>query len=108
MDPRFHRSSARSCPYKRLLVDWVAISVQVLQELHVNFEKRGISHADAAQIIRDCSSWPVVDDSLDLLQKALDEQDRRQVSLWDALILAATRASGVAELVTEDLDHGHD
>ena len=85
-----------------------AISVQVLQELHVNLDKRGVSRAEAAQVIRDFSQWPVVDNSLVLLLSALEEQARWQISFWDALILAAARASGAAELITEDFNHGQD
>lgn len=86
----------------------LAISVQVLQELHVNLERRRVSRPDAAQIIQDFSHWPVVDNSLALLLAALDEQARWQLSLWDALILAAARASGATELVSEDFAHGQD
>ena len=86
----------------------IAISVQVLQELHVNLVRRGVSSAEAAQIVRDFSLWPVVDNSLSLLLSALDEHSRWTISLWDALILAAARASGATELVTEDLNHGQD
>jgi predicted nucleic acid-binding protein len=86
----------------------VAISVQVLEELHINLARRGVSHDDAAQIVRDFSLWPVVDNSLALLLSALDEQARWKISLWDALILAAARASGASELVTEDLNQGQD
>ncbi len=85
-----------------------AISVQVLQEMHVNLERRGVPRAEAAQIIRDLSQWPVVDNTLALLLSALDEQARWQLSLWDALILGAARASGAAELVSEDFAHGQD
>lgn len=84
----------------------IAISVQVLQELNVNLRKRGISQIEAAQIVRDFTVWPVVDNTFDLLRAALDEQARWKISLWDALILAATRASGASELMTEDLSHG--
>jgi predicted nucleic acid-binding protein len=83
-----------------------AISVQVLQELHVNLARRGVSPADAARIVRDFSDWPVVANTLELLLAALDEQARWKISLWDALILAAARASGASELITEDLNHG--
>lgn len=83
-----------------------ALSVQVLQELHVNLCKRGISPFEAAKMARRYAAWPVVDNTLDLLQSALDEQARWNISLWDALILAAARASGAAELITEDLNHG--
>lgn len=85
-----------------------AISVQVLQEMYVNLERRGISRAVAGQIIHDFSLWPVVDNSLSLFHAALNEQARWQISIWDALILAAARASGASELVTEDLNPGQD
>ncbi len=83
-----------------------AISVQVLQEMHVNLERRGITRAAAGQIVRDFSLWPMVETSLALLHAALSEQIRWKISLWDALILAAARQSGATELLTEDLNHG--
>ena len=86
----------------------LAVSVQVLQEVYVNLERRGAPRAEAGQIIRDLALWPVVDNSRNLLLAALDEQARWQLSLWDALILAAARASGATELVSEDFAHGQD
>lgn len=85
-----------------------AISVQVLQEMHVNLERQGVSQPEATRIVRDYTAWPVVDHTLDLLQSGLDEQARWKISLWDALILAAARAAGASELITEDLSHGQD
>ncbi len=85
-----------------------AVSVQVLQEMHVNMERRGISRAEAGQVVHDYAQWPVVMNTLDLLRSALSEQIRWQLSLWDALILAAARASGASELVSEDFSHGQD
>jgi predicted nucleic acid-binding protein len=85
-----------------------AISVQVLQEMHVNLEKRGVAKSEAARIIRDYAAWPVVDNSLKILLSALDDQARWRLSLWDALILAAARASGASEIFTEDFNHGQD
>ena len=85
-----------------------AISVQVLQEMHVNLQKRGIPQAQATEIIRDFDSWPVVDNTLAILHGAFDEQARWKISLWDSLILAAARASGATELISEDLNHGQD
>ena len=84
----------------------IAISVQVLQELHVNLCKRGLPLREATQIVRDYAAWPIVDDNLELLQAGLDEQIRWQISLWDSLILAAARASGASELMSEDFSHG--
>jgi predicted nucleic acid-binding protein len=85
-----------------------AISAQVLQEMHVNLEKRGVAKAEAARIIRDYAPWPVVDNSLKILLSALDEQTRWGLSLWDALILAAARASGASEIFSEEFNHGQD
>jgi predicted nucleic acid-binding protein len=85
-----------------------AISVQVLQEMYVHLVKRGIRQAEATGIIRDLAVWPVVENTLALLQQAMVEQARWKISLWDALILAAARASGATELMTEDLNHGQD
>ena len=85
-----------------------AISVQVLQEMHVNLGKRGVSPKEAARIVTDFETWHIVDNTMTLLRSALDEQIRWKISLWDSLILAAARASGAAELLTEDLNHGQD
>jgi predicted nucleic acid-binding protein len=85
-----------------------AISVQVLQELHVNLARRGVFPEEATRIVRDSAGWPVVANTLELLQAALDEQARWGISLWDSLIQAAARASGASELITEELSHGQD
>lgn len=85
-----------------------AISVQVLQELHVNLEKRGVPHSQSVRIVRDYSAWIVVETSLSLLQSGLSEQARWKISFWDALILAAARKAGAGQLITEDLNHGQD
>jgi predicted nucleic acid-binding protein len=85
-----------------------AISVQVLQEFHVNLERRGVPRVKACQIVRDYAQWPVVDNTVELLDAALDEQSRWNISLWDALVVAAARVSGASELISEDLNHGQD
>ncbi len=83
-----------------------AISVQVLQEFHVNFTRRGGSKVDAVAVVGDFSRWPVIDNTLALFQLGLALQERWQVSPWDAMILAAAQASGASELLTEDLNNG--
>jgi len=85
-----------------------AISVQVLQELHVNLERRSVTREKIHQIVRDYSSWPFVENTLSLMQAGLAEQARWQLSLWDSMILAAARVSGASELITEDFSHGQD
>ena len=83
-----------------------AISVQVLQEMHVNLGKLGVASDEATQIVHDLAAWPIVDNTFELLEAGLNELARWQLSLWDALILAATRASGASELYSEDFNHG--
>ena len=85
-----------------------AVSVQVLQELHVIMELRGIPRLEIHQLVRDYTLWPVVDNTLSLLQGGIAEQSRWQLSLWDSMILAAARASGASQLITEDFSHGQD
>jgi len=41
--------------------------------------------------VRDYSIWPVVENTLSLMQAGLAEQARWQLSLWDSMILAAAR-----------------
>ena len=85
-----------------------AISVQVLQEFHVNFVRSGHTAAEAMVLIEDFSSWTVIDNTLALFGLGLSLQVRWQLSLWDAMILAAAHTSGACELLTEDLNHGQD
>ncbi len=85
-----------------------AISVQVLQEFHVNFLRRGGSPETAAALIADFSLWPVIENTLEILRLGLSLQSRWQLSLWDAMILAAAQSSGAAQLLSEDMNHGQD
>lgn len=83
-----------------------AISVQVLQEFHVNFVRKGHSTEEASALIADFSHWPVIDNTLAVFRLGLSLQPRWQLSLWDAMILAAAQTSGARELISEDLNHG--
>ena len=85
-----------------------AISVQVLQELHVNLGRLGMPQSEILKIIGDFSLWPVVESTMELFRAALDEHQRWQLSIWDAMILAAARASRSSLLITEDFNHGQD
>ena len=85
-----------------------AVSVQVLQEFHVNFVRKGHSAEEASMLISDFFHWPVIDNTLAVFRLGLSFQHRWQLSLWDAMILAAAQAGGARELFTEDLNHGQD
>ena len=82
-----------------------AISVQVLQEFQVNFVRAGHSQAEAALVLNDFSQWQIVDNTLPLFKRGLELQTRWQLSLWDAMILAAALQSGATELISEDFSH---
>ena len=83
-----------------------AISVQVLQEFHVNFVRQGHTSAEANTLLEDFTVWPVIDNTLTLFRLGISLQARWQLSLWDAMILAAAKLSGARELITEDFSHG--
>ena len=87
----------------------LAISVQVLQEFYVNFIRstKG-SHREASTIIEDLCLWSVIDNTQTLFALGLTIQERYDLSMWDAMIVAAARTSGAGELLTEDLNHGQD
>jgi len=85
-----------------------AINVQVLQEFHVNFVRKGHSTEEASALIADFSHWPVIDNTLAVFRLGLSLQARWQLSFWDAMILAAAQTSGARELLSEDLSHGQD
>lgn len=81
-----------------------AISVQVLQELHVNLvRKAGLPAAQSADLVGQYLSWRVIDNDRALLKAAFEVQSRFQLSFWDCLIVAAAQRAGAAVLWSEDL-----
>jgi predicted nucleic acid-binding protein len=82
------------------------VSVQVLQELHVNLVRKGTDRDRSAGIVARYLSWRVVDNTRDLFQQALAVEKRWQISLWDSLIVAAAQRAGISTLWSEDLKPG--
>lgn len=85
-----------------------ALSVQVLQEFHVNFLKAGGGHGDAAELLEDFAKWRVIENSLPVHRLGLAIQERYRISFWDALIIAAAQTARAPILYSEDLNHGQD
>lgn len=84
-----------------------AISVQVLQELHVNLmRKGGLDPAASWRRVSDYLAWKVIDNDRLLLAAAFDLQTRWKLSYWDSLIVAAAQRSGAPLLWSEDLAEG--
>src|SRR5579859_3859165 len=70
------------------------ISFQVLQEFYVKVvHKWPASRSTARMEVRDLLAWRPVAVSGELLQEGWKVQDRFRLSFWDALIVAAAKAS---------------
>lgn len=84
-----------------------AVSVQVLQELHVNLmRKAGLDAQESAARVAPYFAWHVVDNDRELLKQAFAVQLRWQASFWDAMILAAAQRCRAPVLWSEDFARG--
>jgi predicted nucleic acid-binding protein len=83
------------------------VSFQVLGEFYVNaVRKKPAAREEARAEVRDLLAWsPVIADAA-LLEQGWKIQDRYRLSYWDALIVAAAKASACRYLLTEDLQSG--
>lgn len=84
------------------------VSVQVLNELYVNFLKKAplIPVSEAQQLIYKIShSLNVTAMTTTVIYKAFQIQNWYQISFWDSLIAASALLAGCTILFTEDLQH---
>ena len=80
------------------------ISFQVLQEFYVNVRQKWPAAAEEARAeVRDLLAWRPVAVDAALLERGWKIQDRYRLSFWDAMIVAAAKASSCRYLLTEDL-----
>jgi predicted nucleic acid-binding protein len=90
----------------------LALSVQVLEEFYVQATRASrpdaIGHSQAVRLIQSFRRFPVQDLTVGIMMAALDARQRFQLSYWDAAIIAAARAMGCAEVLSEDLNDGQD
>jgi predicted nucleic acid-binding protein len=88
----------------------VALSIQVLQEFYVQAtlptRKDAIEHEIAAGLIRTWLRFKVQDMTLPIMLGALEIKAQHRLSYWDAALVAAARALGCKELLSEDMSHG--
>ena len=83
------------------------ISYQVLQEFYANVQKKWPSESEMAKAeVRDLLAWRPVAVNAELLERGWRIQDRYALSFWDAMIVAAAKASSCRYLLTEDLPSG--
>jgi predicted nucleic acid-binding protein len=85
------------------------LSVQVLQEFHVNVTQKvakPLATEVAAQIIADLSAWQIHRPGAEDVLDAIRLQDTYRLSFWDAMIIASAVQLGCQTLWTEDLNPG--
>lgn len=105
--------AAKALRAQALLADRdIALSVQVLQEFYVQatraWRAEPLTHEEAMGFIRAWCRFATQELTLAVLDDALALKARFQISYWDAAIIAAARASGCREVLSEDLNDGQD
>ena len=92
--------------------DDIALSVQVLQEFYVQATRAtrqdALPHQTAAELIHTWLRFRVQEITLAVMLGALEIKVIHQLSYWDAAIVAAARALGCRELLSEDMSHGRE
>ena len=102
----------RECS-RQLMADVAAagrgvISTQVLQEYYVTATRKlGVTPLAAKSVVQSFRMFEIVQLSPDLIEQAIDRSVLSQLSFWDALIVAASAASGCTTIYSEDLNAGH-
>ena len=90
----------------------VALSIQVLQEFYVQATRATrpdpLAHDIAAGLIRTWLRFKVQEITLPVMVGALEIKASSGLSYWDAAIVAAARALGCRELLSEDMSHGRE
>jgi len=85
----------------------IVISTQVLLEFYsIATRKLGMPALEARSAASKIGSLDVVGASLELVQEAMDITVLHQLSVWDAMILAAAKARRCPVLWSEDLAEG--
>jgi predicted nucleic acid-binding protein len=87
-----------------------ALSIQVLQEFYVQATRASravpLSHALAVAFIEKWLRFPVQENTLAVLGRALDIKAAHGFSFWDSSIVAAAQFMKCDVLYSEDLRHG--
>lgn len=86
----------------------LALSVQVLQEFHVQATRPavGLTHAEASALISTLERFPIQENTVALLHAALAARERWGLSYRDAQVVEAARLLGCSKVLSETLPHG--
>lgn len=89
-----------------------ALSVQVLQEFYGQATRAtrpdALPHDIAAGLVRTWLRFTVQETTLPVMLGALEIKAAHRLSYWDAAIVAAARALGCREILSEDMAHGRE
>ena len=90
----------------------IALSVQVLQEFYVQATRvtrqDALPHDVAVGLLRTWLRFKVQEITLPVMIAACEIKAIHRLSYWDAAIVAAARAIGCRELLSEDMAHGRE
>jgi predicted nucleic acid-binding protein len=89
-----------------------ALSVQVLQEFYLQATRAtrrdALAHDIAAGLVRTWLRFRVQETTLPVMLGALEIKAAHRLSYWDAAVVAAARALGCREILSEDMAHGRE
>lgn len=87
------------------------LSMQVLHELYVTVTQKlqpGMTATDARVVVRELTAWRPMALDHPLVEAAWTLQDRYQLALWDALVVAAANRGRFRYLLSEELADAQD
>lgn len=108
-DPADQRKQLRAREVLRERADGLVLSAQVLSEFYSVVTRRlpsPMTEADAATAVEQLARYPVVPHDENLVLAGIAVSRHARLSLWDGLIVAAARAGGCDEILTEDMSSG--
>ena len=90
--------------------DDCVLSIQVLQEFYVQATRPSragaLPHTTATAFMRTWARFRIQDNTLAVLNSALEVRDQTGFSFWDCSIIAAAQTAGCDTLYSEDLSNG--
>lgn len=107
-------AEASKCAVAQALLerDDCVLSVQVLQEFYVQATRVSrpdrLPHEIAAGLVGTWLRFKVQETTLAVMMGALEIKAAHGFSTWDSAIIAAARAQGCRELMSEDMAHGRE
>ena len=105
-------ASKRDIAIALLDAENIALSVQVLQEFYVQATRDtrpdALAHEIAVGLVRTWLRFKVQETTLPVMINALEIKVRYGLAYWDAAIVAAARALGCRELLSEEMTHGRE